>query len=815
MSRLRRRLSIVLSLFLILSLFPSTAFAQTGDGPVFLPAVFNSKTPIPTIVNPDILVLSPETTQHLAAVSKDQSTFTFNQTPPQLNTVRTGTIVVSGPAPNAPAGFLRRVTQISTAGGKTTLQTKPATLEEAITQGSFSFSQQLSPAAVQKAYGLQGVSLASIAPQACPACFNIALNHVVLYQDPNNQDLKITANGNIALEASFDLSWDIQAGELKRLTFSQTSKETTSLVINGQWEDTPSIVNREILVYTVALSPITFMAGPVPVVVAPVLDVYVGIDGSGSLRVETGIDYTQTLTATASLSDGKPGFAAIEHHQPGFTTPKVSGELALKAYASPQFNFKLYGTAGPWVKLQGYLKANAVREAQPSTAIKFGLRLGFETPIGVDVNVFGKKPANFDGVAFKEEELLQEWSFLPPNPPSDPIPADGAESQSLDTQLSWTGSAMAYDVYFKAGDSNFGPLPAAGNLSSPSYSPGTLAPDTQYFWQVVARSENGLTAKSPVWSFKTEADGSNSITAGGLHTCALTPTGGVKCWGNNSSGQLGDGTTTEYSTTPVEVVGLSGVQAVTAGESHTCALTTTGGVKCWGNNGSGQLGDGGATAYSSPTPVDVIDLSSGVQAITAGTYHTCALTTAGGVKCWGLNNFGQLGDGTTTEYSTTPVDVIDLSSSVQAIAAEYNYTCALTTAGKVKCWGDNWYGQIREDTTTTHYSTPVDVEGLSGGVRAITAGGAHTCALTTTGGVKCWGANWYGQLGNGTGAYSPTPVGVEGLSGGVRAITVGYAHTCALTTAGEMKCWGYNYYGQLGNGTTTNSLTPVDVIGLP
>ncbi|NLG95743.1 MAG: hypothetical protein GX491_00125 [Chloroflexi bacterium] len=270
---------------------------------------------------------------------------------------------------------------------------------------------------------------------------------------------------------------------------------------------------------------------------------------------------------------------------------------------------------------------------------------------------------------------------------------------------------MAYDVYFKAGDSNFGPLPAAGNLSSPSYSPGTLAPDTQYFWQVVARSENGLTAKSPVWSFKTEADGSNSITAGGLHTCALTPTGGV--------------------------------------------------------------------------------------------------------KCWGLNNFGQLGDGTTTEYSTRPVDVIDLSSGVQAIAAEYNYTCALPTAGKVKCWGDNWYGQIREDTTTTHYSTPVDVEGLSGGVRAITAGGAHTCALTTTGGVKCWGANWYGQLGNGTGAYSPTPVGVEGLSGGVRAITVGYAHTCALTTAGEMKCWGYNYYGQLGNGTTTNSLTPVDVIGLP
>ena len=301
------------------------------------------------------------------------------------------------------------------------------------------------------------------------------------------------------------------------------------------------------------------------------------------------------------------------------------------------------------------------------------------------------------------------------------------------------------------------------------------------------------------------------ISAGDYHTCALTTASGVKCWGGNSKGQLGDNSTTDR-LTPVDVVGLSsGVVAIAAGEQHTCALTTAGGVKCWGWNASGQIGDG--TTTDSWTPVDVVGLSSGVAAISAGSsgLYTCALTTAGGGKCWGNNTLGELGDNTTTQRNS-PVDVVGLSSGVAAIATEGGHTCALTVAGGVKCWGGNNCGQIGDNTTTDRHA-PVDVVGLSSGVTAISAGGA-TCVLTTAGGVKCWGLNANGQIGDNTTINRLTPVDVVGLSSGVAAISAGYYHTCALIAAGGVKCWGRNDYGQLGDNTTIERYAPVDVVGL-
>jgi hypothetical protein len=301
-----------------------------------------------------------------------------------------------------------------------------------------------------------------------------------------------------------------------------------------------------------------------------------------------------------------------------------------------------------------------------------------------------------------------------------------------------------------------------------------------------------------------------AIAAGGWHTCALTSGGGVRCWGDNRYGQLGDGTTTSH-TTPVNVLGLSsGVIAIAAGRYHTCALTSGGGVRCWGFNGSGQLGDG--TATNRLTPVNVVGLSSGVVAIAAGNDHTCARTSGGGVKCWGSNGSGQLGDGTTT-YRLTPVNVVGLSSGVIAIATGGWHTCALTSSGGVRCWGFNLFGQLGDGTTTSR-STPVNVVGLSSGVAAIAAGELHTCARTTTGGVRCWGDNSSGQLGDGTTTDRSIPVNVVGLSSGVAAIAAGSYHTCALISGGGVRCWGNNWYGQLGDGTTTNRLTPVDVVGL-
>jgi alpha-tubulin suppressor-like RCC1 family protein len=198
---------------------------------------------------------------------------------------------------------------------------------------------------------------------------------------------------------------------------------------------------------------------------------------------------------------------------------------------------------------------------------------------------------------------------------------------------------------------------------------------------------------------------------------------------------------------------------VSPGVFHTCGVSTVGGVKCWGGNASGELGDG--TLAPSLTPVDVTGLTSGVAAVDAGIKHTCAVTTAGGIKCWGLNLSGELGDGTVVNKNT-PVDVTGLTIGVAAVDAGQGHTCAVTTLGSVKCWGNNTFGKLG-DGTVANKNTPVDVTGLTIGGAAVAAGETYTCALTTAGGVKCWGSNIFGQLGDGTVADSTTPVDVLGF----------------------------------------------------
>jgi alpha-tubulin suppressor-like RCC1 family protein len=323
--------------------------------------------------------------------------------------------------------------------------------------------------------------------------------------------------------------------------------------------------------------------------------------------------------------------------------------------------------------------------------------------------------------------------------------------------------------------------------------------------------KDGSTALGGAIALNTLGAG-NPIAVGAYHTCALTAAGGVKCWGDNSHGQLGDNSTTERHT-PVDVSGLSGgVLAIDAGLYHTCALTVAGGVKCWGDNAHGKLGDNSTT--ESHTPVDVLGLSSGVVAIAVGYEHACALTAAGGIKCWGQNEHGALGDDSFTDRHV-PVDVSGLTSGVAAIASRGNFTCAVTTAGGVKCWGYNHYGNLGNGSSGGDIASPVDVSGLTTGVAGISTGYYHACALTTAGGVKCWGYNGFGQLGDDFNeSESHVPVDVDGLGSGIAAITTGGAHTCALTAAGGVKCWGLNSIGEIGDNTIDNRHTPVDVSGL-
>ncbi len=301
-----------------------------------------------------------------------------------------------------------------------------------------------------------------------------------------------------------------------------------------------------------------------------------------------------------------------------------------------------------------------------------------------------------------------------------------------------------------------------------------------------------------------------AVAAGTNHTCALTASGWVKCWGNNDRGQLGDGTYNDRKT-PWLVSGLSNVVAIAAGRLHTCALTSTGGIKCWGDNGNGQLGDG-TDILTRNLPVNVLNLTSGVTAISAGGDHTCALTSAGAMKCWGNNYYGELGDGTTTDRPS-PVTVSGMASGVDAISAGDYHTCAVTTTGRAKCWGNNRNGRLGDGTTTDRHS-PVTVSGMASGVDAIFAGGEHTCARMSNNQIKCWGRNLRGQLGDNTTTDRHTPVNVIWLGSVPSAASLGWWHTCALNTGGGVDCWGANSYGQLGDGTTNNRYMPVDVSGL-
>lgn len=306
------------------------------------------------------------------------------------------------------------------------------------------------------------------------------------------------------------------------------------------------------------------------------------------------------------------------------------------------------------------------------------------------------------------------------------------------------------------------------------------------------------------------ASGVLKLAAGEGHTCAIISGGSVKCWGGNFSGELGN-YTTNNSPVPVQVIGLtSDVLAVDTGGNFSCALLSSGGFQCWGENSNGEIGDG--TITDRLTPVAVQGLMGSISGFSSGYSHTCVVYDSGAIQCWGDNNKGQLGTGR-SYFASSPVDVSGLSSGAAEVSVDGNATCALTSAGGVKCWGDNLSGRLG-DGTQMHQAVPVDVIGLSSGVSLLAVGDGHACAAMTAGGVKCWGSNAGGELGNGTATFSATPVNVSGITEVIVSLSAGYGHSCAVTAGGAVKCWGSNYAGQLGNGSNENSLVPVNVNGL-
>ncbi|MGW7444674.1 RCC1 domain-containing protein [Kitasatospora sp. NPDC054795] len=333
---------------------------------------------------------------------------------------------------------------------------------------------------------------------------------------------------------------------------------------------------------------------------------------------------------------------------------------------------------------------------------------------------------------------------------------------------------------------------------------GQLGDGTWADLRTTATAVLGLTSADVV---KIAAGGSGATLGHGL---ALLADRTVQSWGVNGSGQLGDGTVFSHNT-PGRVVDLADATDIAAGGAHSLALLADGTVRAWGQNNHGQLGNG--TGADSGVPVRVEGLHK-VVAIAAGLHHSLALREDGTVWAWGYNSNGQLGDGTSTNRGL-PARVVGLTG-VSRIAAGASHNLVLVGApgagAAVKAWGYNATGQLGDNTTINRY-TPVATHGAwTGGVTRIAAGCNHSMAVVDTDHrLKAWGQNTAGQLGDGTTVFRVTPVTVPGLSG-VRLVAGGREHTVALSGTSTVHSWGSNGSGQLGDGTTADSSTPVPTL---
>lgn len=311
------------------------------------------------------------------------------------------------------------------------------------------------------------------------------------------------------------------------------------------------------------------------------------------------------------------------------------------------------------------------------------------------------------------------------------------------------------------------------------------------------------------------------LTAGDSHTCVLLDSDTVRCWGNGSSGRLGYGNANNIGDDErPNVVGdvpIGGsIVQIAAGAYHTCAVLSTGAIRCWGNNYSGQLGYGHTDPIGddeSAGSAGDIDIGGSVIQITAGEHHTCALMDNGAVRCWGLGEGGRLGYGNwysigNDEVPATAGDV-DVGGTVIQVSAGFEHTCALLNTGAVRCWGDGTAGRLGYGHNGGYVSEPATAGDVNVGGTAIqiTVNEWHTCALLSTGAVRCWGYANNGQLGYGNnhdvGAYPtmlPVTAGDINVGGKVIQIVAGRNHTCALLDMGAVRCWGRGSGGQLGYG---------------
>ena len=772
----------------------------------------------------------PDTTRPLtdaeaaAITSYDATSGTvgLSNAPASLAQVVAGDAITIPPRDGITSGALRKVTKVTTSGATTTLSTEDTDLPSVI-QNVPDDAADIGMSVLTSSFSAQdGVTAASLPGRSGPiigaglkpASVGALELNVAKKWESADKSASADLEGSLSISPVIDANLDIDWFKVKGYRFGAGIQAANDLKATFAYQ---ASAGKSIPLGT--LSQVWAGAiGAVPIWVEADFDIYVKWTISGALELTAEVTQdgkiASGITNTGDYNLAPKLYSSTAKSTTSLLDLSASGELGV--FAGADADLMLYSLAGPYATLG----------AEADATINGSLKDGFTCKVvyGPHAEVGLKTSDGIKALTGKDYKL--EAQIVKPTTTSNLCPTTnpgggGGTLAIATTSLPTATVGAAYTTTLTAtgGTTPYtwtaSGLPAGLNLgTSTGTISGTPSLAGSYTPTVTVTDHTGASTQN-TFTLTLTGGGSRAVAtavaAGTGHSCALTSAGAVKCWGDNGVGQLGDGTTAD-SDIPVQVSGLSsGVVAITAGDAHTCALTSAGAVKCWGDNAVGQLGDG--TTADSDIPVLVSGLSSGIAAMASGGSHSCAITDAGAVKCWGAKWDGSLGEGTIG--SSVPIGVSGLASGVTAITAGHGHACALTSGGVVKCWGANQYGQLG-DGTTNPSEVPVEVSGSPSGVTAVTAGAWHTCAITSAGAGECWGYNGNGGLGDGSISLdaAPSPVQVAGLASGATTVAAGWAHTCAVTSAGAAVCWGYNYGGQLGNDTIGDSAVLVQVSGL-
>ena len=583
---------------------------------------------------------------------------------------------------------------------------------------------------------------------------------------------------------------------------------------------------------------------------APIFDGSISADlslnGESSIGAEVGIDGTApffnpmgnaaltnpSASATAELSAGLGLEGGVKVGEAVLGAGTGSAKLfetgvAVSSKLEPRWQ-------GDIVKVDSWvssLRGSICPELQASAGLS--LTVSFASPWNVgpiqprlELNILDVEAASID-IPLGSCLFDHTWDWSTPTIINDGLP-DGVQGEPYSARIGSTAPAT-WTVISGAVPTGLA-LDSGGNLTGTPTAAGT------YEFGVRAEFANGTSGESQfIVGIAEPPGGANGpvvdLAAGMKYSCSLHDSGAVQCWGDNESGQLGNGTVTN-SLSPVAVVGIDNAVQISAGRLHTCVATADGRAKCWGYNDDGQVGNG-SRSWAVVTPVDV-GLSDVVQ-VSAGKDHSCALLASGDLSCWGEDWAGQLGNGPDASDSASPTPVVGIGDVVD-VAAGGSRTCAVTADGAMKCWGyfHDW----------EKYQSPTDVTGIDSAV-GVTGEYWVTCAVLEDGTVPCWNgpndakvatpgftdivevsggsssvcgldssAVVHCSYGRDHGTQLPGEV-VTNL-GSVESVSVGLSHMCAAEVVGSVRCWGSNSYGQFGNGTASADWTdvPVEVLGL-